>query len=440
MERRFWSLGAFLLALTLSPASAEAAPGKSPNPDAIAAVAAGELTEANAAWWGFDAEDSTDALQGAIDSGAAKVLVPYMGAPWIARPIRLRGGLELVFEPGVVVLAKEGEFKGGGDSLFHVSDAENITLLGYGATLRMRKADYQTEAYKKAEWRMTLTFSGCTGIHVEGLRLESSGGDGIYLGCTGTQPFCKDVTIRNVTCLDHHRQGISIIGAENLLIENCVFSGTEGTAPEAGIDFEPNRANEKLVNCVVRGCRFEDNAGAGILVYLKNLDRNTEPVSLLFEDCLVKGGKDAGVAIGAAGDNGPKGTVTFRNCTIEDTFKAGAFLYDKSVESVAAIFENCNWRNPWRGVDRKLRTPKSAILISLLRVEIAKKQGGFLFQDCHIYDDRDQPVLVVEGKKDAPGIRNLEGTLTVHNPHEARMDPGPEPHDVSLRIVAAGSP
>ena len=123
-------------------------------------------------------------------------------------------------------------------------NCENITLTGYGARLCMNKADYQSDAYEAAEWRMCLDFMGCSKICIEGLSLEDSGGDGIYLGATKEQPWCADVTIRNVVCSNHHRQGISVISAVNLLIENCTLTGTSGTAPQAGIDLEPNGENE----------------------------------------------------------------------------------------------------------------------------------------------------------------------------------------------------
>lgn len=316
-----------------------------PNADKVAQVQAGTEKRAVASWWGFNADDSTEFVQAAIDSGAAQVVVPYVGAPWVVRPIKLRSDLELIFEPGVVVLAKPGEFKGKGDSLFSVSDASNISIRGYGATLRMRKADYQSEAYEKAEWRMTLDFTGCTNIKVEGVRLESSGGDGIYIGCTAKQPYCRDVTIRDVVCHDHHRQGISVIGAVNLLIENCVMSGTSGTAPEAGIDLEPNGPDERLENCVIRNCIFEDNAGAGMLVYVRPLSCESAPLSILFENCYVRSGKDAGIAVGAVKDDGPKGTIEFRNCTVENTQGSGAYVYDKVAENARVRFVDCKWSN-----------------------------------------------------------------------------------------------
>ena len=71
-----------------------------PNPQAISEVEAGTRSDANAAWWGFDQEDATETLQTALDSKAKTVTVPYLGAPWIIRPINLRSNLELIFEPG----------------------------------------------------------------------------------------------------------------------------------------------------------------------------------------------------------------------------------------------------------------------------------------------------------------------------------------------------
>ena len=404
-----------------------------PNPKAVDEVKSGQRAEANAAWWGFNAEDSTEYLQAAIDSGARKLVVPYMGREWIARPLKLRGNLEVVFEPGVVVLAKKDEFKGKGDSLFSASDASDITLRGYGAALRMRKKDYQTEPYQKAEWRMALDLSGCRRICVEGLSLESSGGDGIYLGATGNLPYCEDVVIRDVVCHDNHRQGISVIGAVNLLIENCVLSNTDGTAPQAGIDLEPNGPREKLVNVVVRNTRMQNNSGAGILVYLKNLSRESDPVSIRFENCYVKGGKDAGIALGALKDDGPQGAVEFVNCTIEDTQKCGAYVYDKSPGAAVARFVNCKWKNvATSDPGNPLRVP---ILIHSFLKKTSAKLGGVEFTGCYVYDEQDRPALVLRCPDEADIVSELKGTICVQNPHGARALLPKQVHVPELSLI-----
>jgi hypothetical protein len=67
-----------VVSLGLPAWAAAAAPANAVNPQAVQEVRAGKRTEANAAWWGFDEEDSTEALQAAIRSGAKRVIVPNM--------------------------------------------------------------------------------------------------------------------------------------------------------------------------------------------------------------------------------------------------------------------------------------------------------------------------------------------------------------------------
>ncbi|MBX7257911.1 MAG: right-handed parallel beta-helix repeat-containing protein [Candidatus Hydrogenedentes bacterium] len=407
-----------LLSMGLLPAYAQVPR----NDAAIQEVAEGKRDTANAAWWGFSTEDATEALQSAIDSKAARVVVPFMGADWIVRPIRLRGNLELCFEPGVVVMAKKDEFQGPGDSLFSGDALENLKISGYGATLRMRKQDYAAAPYKKGEWRMVIDLGGCRNVTIEGMRLESSGGDGIYVGAGGgDKPYCENVTIRNVVCHDNYRQGISVISAKDLLIENCTMSGTGGTAPEAGIDFEPNAPNERLENCVVRNCQFADNEGAGILVYLKPLDKTSAPVSLLFENCHVRGGNDAGIGIGAIKEDGPGGTVEFRNCTVENSQKCGAFIYDKAAGSALVRFVNCTWNNVGMGKRSGESGPFPPLLISQMYKGTAPQLGGIAFEECSVFDAVDRPVLEVEEAKGDQGIANLTGTIALFGPHEPRI-------------------
>ncbi|MCX5759392.1 MAG: right-handed parallel beta-helix repeat-containing protein, partial [Candidatus Hydrogenedentes bacterium] len=369
-------------------------PPSEADPAAMAEVGSGTRTTANAAWWGFDSSDATDALQSAVDSGAKTILVPYMGADWNVTPITLCDDIELILEPGVVVCAKKGEFKGKGDSLFSATNAHDVTISGYGATLRMQKDDYQSEDYEPAEWRSTLDFMGCSNIRVSGLKLESSGGDGIYLGSTEEQNYCKDVTIRDVTCRNLHRQGISVVCAVDLLIENCVMSDTGGTSPEAGIDFEPNDAGEHMENCVVRNCRMLDNAGAGILVYLKALTGKSTPVSLRFERCLVQGGKDSGIGMGALRDEGPQGNIEFDHCTVENSPGGGLYLYDKSPDAARVRFVGCAWKGV--GVENGKPAKHSPLLLHRRRDAIAERLGGIDFDNCYVVDEFDRPALQVD--------------------------------------------
>src|SRR5699024_2892437 len=137
-------------------------------------------------------------------------------------------------------------------------------------------------------WRHALTILGCGNIKVLGLHIESSGGDGIYIGRSGVygttkgkhpQSYSKNITIQNVVLDDNYRQGISVISVDWLLMDNVVMSNTGGTRPMAGIDFEPNRSDERLTNIVLRNCVTKNNKGGGYDIEL------SVPTSMRFENC-----------------------------------------------------------------------------------------------------------------------------------------------------------
>jgi len=219
--------------------------------------------------FGFDPADATSALQAAIDTGAQTVIVPNMGTDWIIRPVFLNNSnQEIIFEEGVVVTAKVGEFHGQADSLFSGWSRENITITGYGATLRMQKQDYLGPDYTWSESRMGLRFYSFSNLVIQGLTIRDTGGDGIFLGVDIAPTLNSNVVIRDVVLENNYRQGISVVSAENLLIENSIFRTTGGTSPQSGIDFEPNYDYDRLINVVIRNSVFEGNQTAGFLLNL----------------------------------------------------------------------------------------------------------------------------------------------------------------------------
>ena len=211
--------------------------------------------------FGWNAEDATEIVQAALDSGAKRVVFDNKGAPWIVKPVKAHSNTDIVFEDGVELLAKKGEFHGKRDFLLDMSYATNSTLTGLGekgGVLRMRKADYQKPPYSHSEWRYALSLLGAVRVKVENMSFVESGGDGICLGRDA-----QDIVIRKCRCVENHRQGISVCSAKNLLIEDCLLVNTSGTPPSAGIDFEPDHARHRISNCVMRNCRIEGNRGEG---------------------------------------------------------------------------------------------------------------------------------------------------------------------------------
>ena len=298
-----------------------------------------------------EAVDDTAAFQAAIDSGADEVIVPNRGKPWIVMPVFGRSNLTLKFEKGAVVEAKRGEFRGVLDSVLKFDCCTNVTVSGYGATLRMHKWDYHAAPYKRSEWRNGLSFLSCVDVKVEGLTIEETGGDGIYLGVnTGKDPERTNfrVTIRDVVCERNNRQGISVISAEDLLIENCDLNNTYGASPEAGIDFEPNHPDQRFVNCRMKNCRMRNNMGSGVEFWITRFNASTRPVSILIEDCETECNneeirfRDSGREYGADRIP-PTGTVTLRNCTFRNMRNEYIYAAHETDRGIRLVIEGCTF-------------------------------------------------------------------------------------------------
>ncbi len=380
------------------------------NPDAIQAALAEEPSVVKAAWWGFDETESTQALQAAIDSGADKVIVENRGKPWIVDKIQLASDQELFFEKGCVVLAKRGAFKGKNDSLFSADLKQNVTLSGKGATFRMWKEDYHSDAYVRAEWRHCLSIRSCTNVKVSGLTLADSGGDGIYLGVAKRGVTNSNVHIKDVVCDGNNRQGISVISAENLLIEDTVLKNTSGTAPQAGIDFEPNHPGEKIVNCVMRNCVVENNAGPAYVLYLRPLDGSSAPVSVRIEDCVSRGSNSVSVTMTTA-NGGPKGApqglIEFVNCRFEDSGTAGITVRDVPADTCRVRFKNCT-------VADASDEPKPVAPIRFVaRAGSSEDVGGVEFVDCKLVEPVERPLMAFQDYTGELKVLDITGTLKV---------------------------
>ncbi len=377
----------------------------------IDAVKAGEVTEAKASWWGFDPKDSTRSIQNAIKSGAKRVIIENMGRPWIVTPLFAVSDQEIVLEKGAVIEAKKGEFKRGNDSLLNILNCKNVSLTGHGATVRMHRADYAKPPYSKAEWRNTLQIKSSSNITVTGLTMAESGGDGIYLGVATRGVTNKDIVIRDVVLERHYRQGISVISAENLLIENTVMRETAGTAPMAGIDFEPNDSDEKLVNCVMRNCLVENNEGPGYAFYLPNLTTQSEPISIRLEKCIARGASRFPLSFTngeGRGQGALTGHVEFVDCDFSGGSSPAVTLSRKPVTGAKVRFENCRFA-PGTG---DANTP--AILF---RSEAGNQDdaGGVHFENCIIDDPQGRPVLDFHDRAGDLRLVDVTGTLTVRS-------------------------
>ena len=356
--------------------------------------------------FGYDPEDSTEIIQRAIDSGAPKIVFDRQLGPWVARPLVGRSNIEIVFEDGVELVAKRGEFHGIRDYLLRFECVSNVVIRGLGdrgGTLRMWKSDYldPKQKYAKSEWRYALRLCGVENVLVENMSFRSSGGDGIVVGAKG-KVNSRNVTIRKCVCDDNHRQGISICSGDGVLIEDTVLSNTKGTPPEAGIDLEPDHDGE-VIGVTLRNVISKNNAGNGFEMYLVKLRDYSKPVMVRMENCKSIGNR-IGVSVCAdnRNDSGAvKGLTEFIGCEFAESRQDAISIVGTPSAAMDVVFRDCIISNATRDVSVSAGSSRQG------------PPDGITFDNLTIYQPTARPWFSTGRQSFGPLATNVSGKVTI---------------------------
>ncbi|TDD69907.1 right-handed parallel beta-helix repeat-containing protein [Jiangella aurantiaca] len=371
--------------------------------------------------FGFDPEDSTAALTAALASDADVVVIDNVGQDWITGPLWInRDDITVILEDGVTVRGKAAAFPDRRDGIWRIHGRRNVKLIGYGATCVMNKPEYT------GEWRANVRMGTSENVTVEGLVLRGAPGDGIITG-SGS----KNITVRNVVCDDNKRNAISIIYADGLLIEGSAFINTEGTLPEAGIDLEPDTAEQLIKDVVIRDCVFAGNRTYSFEINLMRYRPHSTPASVLVERCYMGPTGDAVVHVQPGAQGPASGSVVFRDCVFDAGDSAGTVnLYGlRGYDGLRATFD--------RVAFTALRdTPRTDPFVKVWSglVTVLPEYGNTGFTDCVVLGDLDGPFLAgMEGAGD-PMLSNVTGTLWAIRPQQPIVETTGAAQDVDLDV------
>eukprot|EP00037_Helgoeca_nana_P004496 m.46179 g.46179 ORF g.46179 m.46179 type:complete len:433 (+) comp15359_c0_seq1:211-1509(+) len=361
--------------------------------------------------------DCTVPLATALASCASTVLVPLRGLnlhhapPWVTGPITLScSDQEIVLQSGVVIEAKRWAFRGKGDSLLTINDLSNITVRAEApgsATLRMWRGDYANATlYNHSEGRHGMALHGVTNVLLHGLAIEESGGDGIYIANSWSSPArnSANVTVAGVTSTRNYRQGMSVIGVVGLNVVDTVLSNTNGTAPMAGVDFEPNSPENRLAGIVFANVTASGNAGRGFQLSLMNQGPASAPIDIQFTNCTVRSGSSYGLSVSGNSAGLPPGsTVLVDTMEIENTAGAGILVENKDA-SLGLVLRNV--------------TVRAVALAANAPVWIEARPPGSatanITLDVAVYDSADRAALLITGR-----VYGVVGAVRVTNPNPA---------------------
>jgi parallel beta-helix repeat protein len=225
----------------------------------------------------FGADDSgaTDSRQAFLDAAAAiatagggTLFVPdglyTVNTDSYANAISLPSNCHLQLAANAVIQLAELDAGDNNHAVFRINAKSNVHISG-GKIIGQRTGPTSGESGFGI-----YVGGGASDVLIEDVELVDFWGDGIYVGGSTVN---TNIKIKHCTIDNCRRQGITVVFADNILIDGNTITGINGTAPQSGIDLEPNSAlsqyvrqarivNNHVENCVGGGIVLNGNQGA----------------------------------------------------------------------------------------------------------------------------------------------------------------------------------
>ena len=210
---------------------------------------------------GNGSHDDTAGIQAAINSlpsTGGTVFIPA-GTYMIdtSKRIKTRSKMHLKLDPGAVLKAKTSSLSR--HYILAISNDVDVEISG-GKLI----GDRATHRYGSGthEWGHGISIGGSAKrITIRDQHISKCTGDGV---CIGGSAY--DVVIANIVSTGNRRQGLSITNCSYIRVYDSEFSYTEGTAPECGIDIEPDEGGS-CTNVVISNCRMNNNKKYGVCIW-----------------------------------------------------------------------------------------------------------------------------------------------------------------------------
>lgn len=168
------------------------------------------------------------------------------------------------------------------DTVLEIVDVARVTI--EGGSIDGRKAHFAPTT----EYRHGVAIRGSSDVVVRDMLLHHCKGDGVAITGTNYDTVPKPsrhIRVHNVRCEDNHRQGCSLIFAEDVTFRDCTFVRSAGTSPQAGVDIETYPDLEWVHDVLFDHCLFEGCAGAGLSIVEFSDNHNIRRVRM--RDCRI---------------------------------------------------------------------------------------------------------------------------------------------------------
>ena len=225
--------------------------------------------------------NDTAAIQAAINSlptaGGTVVIPAGTYAIDALKTIQLKNNVTLQMTPSTILQV-----------IPNASDLYAVLNLGGVSNVKVNSGillgDRYTHKATGGESGFGVAILGSDQVTVTGTAANNMWGDGFIIddgpGWGDSTKHSTNIQLVDISADNNRRQGISVISGQNISIIRPKLTNTNGTAPQAGIDVEPNDPTDVLQNIVITDAVTSGNLGSGISLSLGALVGTTTPISI----------------------------------------------------------------------------------------------------------------------------------------------------------------
>jgi hypothetical protein len=221
-----------------------------------------------------------------------------------------------------------------------------------------------------------------------------------------------NVTVEDSVFNNNRRQGSSITGQVNhVYYLRDHFTNTIGTAPQSGIDIEPNAPGDYLLDIHIDDCYTDANAGDGLMVTTWLMDSTSQPIGVTVLRHHSTGNQRYGY-LGTNNDpsNAP-GTILIQDSFSDQSGSYGAVGRLYSANGASLTFQNLTVTNPhFNGPDAYGDSAAVAVIrggggtvplgnVHFLNISIASTNG----KTDHYFDFQDYSNVGITNVQFVPG-------------------------------------
>ncbi len=342
-----------------------------------------------------------------------------------------------------------------GNSMFEISFRTGITIDGDGTIFDMNRQGY-LDPNEMLPWdydsndpnhvaptydldHMHVIHMWCSeNVTIDGVTCLNSTNDGICIdrghGAPNDAIANKTIKINDVVCDHSSRWGMAVMTVDGLdvndiTLKNASWDIERGiNSCQGGIDFEGETDQALYKNVRIYDATIENNPGKGIHVTTHTMVGNPNDIDVVIENAVISSPnivdtdpnyldpelEGIGIVAGPFYDDGPGGSVTFKNCDVSNVREGITIINGNDVN---LVFENCDLEN----LTHDPNVVDSYAIRILTNTWKMSEHGGATFINCSVTDDYDRPVIdcakAYDTDRNITDLYEIHGDIRVSDPN-----------------------